>query len=57
MEKTNAWSFFPEMKHETLGLERQKLFQAFKNTNKNMKTDGGLSLLSGSDKTACSEFF
>ncbi|MEF4794063.1 AAA family ATPase [Escherichia coli] len=56
-KKPMLGAFFPEMKHETLGLERQKLFQAFKNTNKNMKTDGGLSLLSGSDKTACSEFF
>lgn len=30
MEKTNAWSFFPEMKHETLGLERQSFFKPSK---------------------------
>ena len=34
-------AFFQEMKHETLGLERQS-FQAFKNTNKNVEQMGPL---------------
>ncbi len=55
-KKPMIGAFFPEIKHEILGMERAKFLQLFKDTNKNMKTDGGLSLLSGSNKTACSEF-
>ncbi|WNY84218.1 ATP-binding protein [Cronobacter dublinensis] len=55
-KKPMTGAFFPELKHDTLGLERQKLLQAFIRTNKNMKTEGGVSLLTGSDKTACYEF-
>lgn len=55
-KKPMTGAFFPELKHDTLGLERQKLLQVFKDTNKNMKTEGGVSILSGSDRTACFEF-
>lgn len=56
-KKPMVGAFIPELKHELLGLERQKLLQAFNDTGSNMKTDGGLNLLSGSVKVACTEFF
>ncbi|MBK0124626.1 ATP-binding protein [Pantoea sp. S61] len=56
-KKPMSGAFFPEIKHETLNAERIALLNAFKDTEKNMKTEGGINLLGSANKEACETFF
>ena len=50
-------AFVPEISHQSLGMERANLLAAFNNLGKDMKRDGGVNLLSGAEKEACTNFF
>lgn len=50
-------SFIPEASHQSLQIQRQSLLSRFTATEKNMKKDGGIGLLDGSDKEACENLF
>lgn len=47
----------PGALHQGLGTERSAIDTCLKNTGRNMKTDGGVSLLRGGDKEAAEHFF
>jgi hypothetical protein len=49
--------FFPTLNHDSLGILRSKLNQAFSATEKDMKRNGGVTLLNSDDKAACSSLF
>lgn len=46
-------AFVPDISHASLQTERQSILRAFTETGKDMKRDGGISLLSDSDREAC----
>ncbi|AIU72329.1 hypothetical protein AT03_07965 [Hafnia alvei FB1] len=50
-------AFIPEIRHSSLNTEREALKKAFELSGMNMKTDGGVSILSPADKEACLSFF
>jgi hypothetical protein len=50
-------AFVPELNHQSLGNQRATLLQAFEKSKKDMKRDGGLTILQGSDREACENFF
>ena len=56
-KKPLSGAFVPEISHESMQLERQNILRAFNNTGKDMKREGGISLLSEEDKEACSNLF
>lgn len=49
-------AYIPEIRHSSLGVERKALLDAFTATGKDMKTQGGVDLLDGSNKSACLDF-
>ncbi len=50
-------SFVPELEHQSLANLRSAVKQRFDSTGKNMKRDGGVEILSGSDKEAANNLF
>ena len=50
-------AFIPSLSHASLQAERDSLLKAFESTGKDMKKDGGIDLLSTSDKEACNNLF
>lgn len=50
-------AFIPPLSHPALQTERGALLQAFKASGKDMKREGGVSLLSASDQEACRNLF
>lgn len=59
----NVWSgflesgFLPEIEKNALALTRQAIKQKFEQSGKDMKRDGGINILIGSDKEALSNLF
>jgi AAA15 family ATPase/GTPase len=49
-------SFIPELNHQPYHTQRKSLYEKFNATGKNWKIDGGIDLLTGDDKEACSNF-
>jgi AAA domain, putative AbiEii toxin, Type IV TA system len=49
-------AFIPEISHSGFSTQRTELHEAFKRTGKDMKRDGGVELLTGSEKEACINF-
>ncbi|MBF2089550.1 MAG: AAA family ATPase [Synechococcales cyanobacterium K44_A2020_017] len=49
--------FIPELEHQPLGGLRHAVKQKIDETGKNMKKDGGVTILSGSDKEAANNLF
>jgi hypothetical protein len=49
--------FIPELEHQPLGSLRSAVKQRFDAVGKNMKRDGGVDILSGSDKEAANNLF
>lgn len=56
-QKPMDGAFVPTLSHSALATERSALLKAFEATGKDMKRDGGIKLLSGSDHEACTNFF
>lgn len=56
-QKPMDGAYVPALSHPSLSTERSALFKAFEATNKDMKRDGGIKILSGSDREACTNFF
>jgi len=56
-QKPMDGAFVPSLSHAALAIERKALLNAFEATGKDMKRDGGVELLSDSDREACSNFF
>jgi len=50
-------AFIPALSHAALSLERSNILKAFEATGKDMKRDGGVQILSSSDREACVSFF
>jgi hypothetical protein len=50
-------SFVPELEHPSLANLRSAVRQRFDSTDKNMKRDGGVEILAGSDKEAANNLF
>ena len=50
-------AFIPEISHTSLHDQRQSMLKAFVDTGKDMKRDGGISVLSGGEKEACDNLF
>ncbi len=50
-------AFIPDVSHESLHRERQSILQAFENTGKDMKRDGGIDVLGGQEQEACGNLF
>ena len=50
-------AFIPSLSHASLQAERNSLLKAFELTGKDMKKEGGVDLLSTSDKEACNNLF
>lgn len=50
-------AFIPEISHESLQSQRRAMLAAFERSGKNMKRDGGIAILNGSEKEACNNFF
>lgn len=50
-------AFLPTLNHQSLQNQRKALYDAFNSLGQNWKTSGGIELLSGNDKEACSNFF
>lgn len=50
-------AFVPSLSHPGLHQERAAIFQAFTRNGKDMKRDGGISLLSPNDREACDNLF
>lgn len=50
-------AFIPTLNHQNLQNQRQAILKTFNDSNKNMKKDGGIQILSKSDKEACENFF
>lgn len=48
--------FIPPLNHKVFQDQRQLIFKAMESTGKNMKRDGGMEILSHSDKEACNNF-
>lgn len=46
-------AFLPPLSHDSLGTQRASLAQAFEASGKNMKRDGGTSILEKSDQESC----
>ncbi|WP_199063877.1 hypothetical protein [Serratia sp. ASV30] len=55
-KKPLTGAHFPEIQHEAFGILRSKFKSTFENTNKDMKTDGGINLLSKSDREGFQKF-
>lgn len=55
-QKPMDGAYVPKLSHSALGTERSALLRAFEATGKDMKRDGGIKLLSGSDREACVNF-
>lgn len=49
--------FVPKLEHESLAISRNSVKQEMDKTGKNMKRDGGVDILSGSDKEAVNNLF
>ena len=49
-------AFIPNLNHQNFQNQRQVILNAFTNTNKNMKRDGGINILPPSDKEATENF-
>lgn len=49
-------AFVPEISHQPLNAERAALLAAFGRTGKDMKKQGGIALLTGSEREACANF-
>lgn len=49
-------SFIPELNHQPYHSQRKSLYDKLNATGKNWKIEGGIDLLSGDDKEACSNF-
>lgn len=49
-------AFIPDITHHALGIQRQSILKAFNDTGKDFKRDGGVSVLSKSEKEACECF-
>ena len=56
-QKPLEGAFVPQLSHASLQAERNSLLAAFEAADKNMKTDGGIDLLSPSDREACENLF
>lgn len=56
-QKPMDGAFVPTLSHSALATERSALLKAFEATSKDMKRDGGINVLSPSDKEACTNFF
>lgn len=56
-QKPMDGAFVPSLSHSALAIERSALLKAFEVTGKDMKRDGGIEVLSPSDREACSNFF
>lgn len=56
-QKPMDGAFVPTLSHSALATERSSLLKAFEATGKDMKRDGGIQVLSPSDREACSNFF
>lgn len=56
-QKPMEGAFLPLLSHSALATERSALCRAFEATGKDMKRDGGIRILSPSDREACSNFF
>jgi hypothetical protein len=55
--KPMAGAFVPEISRQAFSTERAALLTAFGRTAKDMKREGGIALLSGSEREACTNFF
>lgn len=49
-------AFIPSLNHKAFQDQRQLIFKAMESTGKNMKREGGMQILSNSDKEACNNF-
>lgn len=49
-------AFIPFLNHKVFQDQRQLIFKAMESTGKNMKREGGMQILSTSDKEACNNF-
>lgn len=49
-------AFIPSLNHKVFQDQRQLIFKAMESTGKNMKREGGMQILSNSDKEACNNF-
>ncbi len=56
-QKPMDGAFVPQLSHPSFALERTALLNAFTDTGKDMKRNGGIKLLSPTDREACSNFF
>jgi len=56
-QKPMDGAFVPSLSHSALATERSALLSAFDATGRDMKRDGGIQVLSPSDREACSNFF
>lgn len=52
-----AGGFVPDIEHQSLGTIRASIKQKIEDTGKNMKKDGGVDILSGSEKEAANNLF
>lgn len=50
-------AFIPDISHQPLHTQRQTIFKAFNDSGKDMKRDGGISILKGGEKEACENMF
>ena len=50
-------AFVPDISHQSLGTERAALLAAFVATGKDMKRDGGVTVLPKQEREACTNFF
>jgi len=50
-------AFIPDISRDGMNTERTALCRAFEATGKNMKRDGGIEVLSSTEKVACESFF
>jgi len=50
-------AYIPDISHKPFHNQRQTIISSFKSTGSNIKRDGGIQLLTGSDKEACNNFF
>lgn len=50
-------AFIPEISHQPLHTQRQTILKAFTDSGRDMKRDGGVSILNGGEKEACENMF
>jgi energy-coupling factor transporter ATP-binding protein EcfA2 len=56
-QKPMDGAFIPQIRHQPMASQRSALISAFSATRQDMKRNGGLAILSDSDKEACRCFF